>query len=46
MWSTVIAPTATVYPDSDKVAIWTGNHEDDVIARRSGQVGYRHGEDG
>jgi uncharacterized cupin superfamily protein len=46
MWSTVIALTATVYPDSDKVAIWTGNREDDVIVQRSSKVDYWHGEDG
>ena len=45
MWSTVIAPTATVYPDSDKVAIWTGNREDDVIVQRSSKVDYWQGED-
>jgi uncharacterized cupin superfamily protein len=46
MWSTVIQPTATVYPDSDKVAIWTGNGEDDVIVQRSSGVDYWHGEGG
>lgn len=46
MWSTVVQPTATVYPDSDKVAIWTGNSDDDVIVQRSGTVGYWHGEGG
>jgi hypothetical protein len=46
MWSTVVLPTATVYPYSDKVAIWTGNDEDDVIVRRSGGVDYWHGEGG
>src|SRR3954467_8904115 len=25
MWSSVITPAATVYPDSDKIGIWTGN---------------------
>jgi uncharacterized cupin superfamily protein len=25
MFSTVVVPSATVYPDSDKVGIWTGN---------------------
>ena len=44
MWSTVVLPTATVYPDSDKVAIWTGNDEDDVIVERSSRVDYWHGE--
>ncbi|HEV2786334.1 MAG TPA: cupin domain-containing protein [Solirubrobacteraceae bacterium] len=46
MWSTVITPTATVYPDSGKVAIWTGNREDDVIVTRSSAVDYWHGEAG
>jgi uncharacterized cupin superfamily protein len=46
MWSTVILPTSTIYPDSDKVAIWTGNDEDDVIVRRSSGVDYWDGEGG
>ena len=46
MWSTVVHPTATVYPDSDKIAIWTGNREDDVIVQRSSKVDYWHDEDG
>lgn len=44
MWSTVVHPTATVYPDSDKIGIWTGNREDDVIVQRSSSVDYWHGE--
>lgn len=44
MWSTVVHPAATVYPDSDKVAIWTGNREDDRIVPRSAGVGYYDGE--
>jgi uncharacterized cupin superfamily protein len=46
MWSTVVLPTATVYPDSDKIGIWTGNREDDVVVQRSSAVDYWHGEDG
>ncbi len=46
MWSTVTYPAATVYPDSDKIGIWTGNEEDDLIARRSSQVDYFDGESG
>ena len=46
MWSNVVHPTATVYPDSDKVAIWTGDRSDDVIVQRSSAVDYWHGEDG
>ena len=44
MWSTVVLPTATVYPDSDKIGIWTGNRDDDVIVVRSSGVDYWHGE--
>lgn len=44
MFSTVVVPTATVYPDSDKVGIWTGNPEADVIVRRESNVDYFAGE--
>jgi uncharacterized cupin superfamily protein len=44
MFSTVIVPTATVYPDSDKVGIWTGNPDDDVIVRKDSAVDYYDGE--
>src|SRR5688572_11337420 len=44
MWSTVMHPAVTVYPDSDKVGVWTGNKADDVIVRRSSAVEYFEGE--
>ncbi|MEA2192179.1 MAG: hypothetical protein QOI73_2300 [Solirubrobacteraceae bacterium] len=44
MWSTVVLPTATVYPDSDKIGIWTGHEEDDVMVHRSSAVEYFDGE--
>ena len=44
MFSTVVHPTATVYPDSDKVGIWAGDAEVDVTFRRSAKVGYYDGE--
>jgi uncharacterized cupin superfamily protein len=44
MYSTVVQPAATVYPDSDKIAVWTGNSDDDLIARRSSAVDYFDGE--
>ena len=44
MWSTVVLPTATVYPDSGKVGVWTGNKEDDLMFRRDGAVDYFDGE--
>jgi uncharacterized cupin superfamily protein len=37
-------PTATVYPDSDKIAVWTGNPEDNLIVRRESGVDYWVGE--
>ena len=46
MFSTVKHPAATVYPDSDKIAIWTGNKADDLITTRSSGVDYFHGETG
>src|SRR3954454_9018100 len=46
MFSTVVHPTATVYPDSDKVGIWSGDPEIDIIVRRDSDVGYYDGEDG
>jgi uncharacterized cupin superfamily protein len=44
MYSTVKHPAATVYPDSDKIAIWTGNRDDDVIVSRSSGIDYWSGE--
>ena len=46
MWSEVVTPAATVYPDSDKIGIWTGNKDDDVMVERSSNVQYFHGETG
>ena len=46
MWSTVVYPTATAYPDSDKVGVWTGDKAEDVMVPRSSKVGYFHGEVG
>lgn len=44
MFSTVVVPTATVYPDSDKIGIWTGDPESDVLVKRESAVGYYEGE--
>jgi uncharacterized cupin superfamily protein len=46
MWSEVVTPAATVYPDSDKIGVWTGNKADDVMVERSSGVEYYHGEGG
>lgn len=44
MWSTVVHPTGTAYPDSDKVALWTGDKAEDLMVERSSNVDYFHGE--
>ena len=46
MFSTVVLPAATVYPDSDRVGIWTGDAEADVLARIDPGAGYYDGEAG
>jgi uncharacterized cupin superfamily protein len=44
MYSTVQHPAISVYPDSDKVGVWTGNRDDDGLFRRSTKVDYFDGE--
>jgi uncharacterized cupin superfamily protein len=46
MFSNVLVPTATVYPDSDKIGVWTGNRADDLLVRRTSGVDYWDGETG
>lgn len=45
MFSTVITPAATVYPDSDKIAVHVGNAADNMLARRSDRRAYYDGEE-
>jgi uncharacterized cupin superfamily protein len=44
MWSEVTYPSATAYPDSDKVGVWTGLKPEDLIVQRSSGVDYYKGE--
>jgi uncharacterized cupin superfamily protein len=44
MWSQVVVPSATAYPDSDKVGVWTGIREENLMAPRSAKVDYYEGE--
>jgi hypothetical protein len=44
MFSEVRWPAVTVYPDSDKVGVFTGHRDDDLMARRSSAVEYFDGE--
>jgi uncharacterized cupin superfamily protein len=44
MFSTVTHPCATVYPDSGKIGIWTGNKDDSILVRKADAVTYYEGE--
>jgi hypothetical protein len=44
MYSDLRYPAATVYPDSDKIGIWTEDRTDNLIVRRSSGVDYYDGE--
>jgi uncharacterized cupin superfamily protein len=45
MLSTKGEPAVAVYPDSDKIGVWPGNPDDNLMLRRSdGAVGYYDGE--
>ena len=44
MFSDIVYPSATAYPDSGKVGVWTGIREEDLIVERSSKVDYYHGE--
>jgi len=46
MWSQVIWPGATVYPDSDKVGVYPGELGESLLFPRSAAVDYYHGEAG
>jgi uncharacterized cupin superfamily protein len=40
MFSNVVYPGVTTYPDSDKVGIWPGSKDDNLLVRRSSGVTY------
>ena len=45
MFSSARTPAVAVYPDSDKIGVWPGNPEDEVMLRRAdGDVPYWDGE--
>ncbi|MFN8216721.1 MAG: cupin domain-containing protein [Solirubrobacterales bacterium] len=44
MFSDLVVPSATVYPDSDKIGVWTGDEATDLLVRRSAGVSYYDGE--
>jgi uncharacterized cupin superfamily protein len=45
MFSSARVPAVSVYPDSDKIGVWPGNADDNVMLRRTdGHIGYWEGE--
>ena len=44
MWSQVVWPAATVYPDSDKVGVYPGELGESLLFPRTAAVDYFHGE--
>jgi uncharacterized cupin superfamily protein len=44
MFSTRTTPAIAVYPDSDKIGVFTGDKAEDIMVRRSSGVGYWDGE--
>jgi uncharacterized cupin superfamily protein len=46
MFSSARVPAVSVYPDSDKIGVWTGVESDDLIFGRSTAVPYSDGEEG
>jgi uncharacterized cupin superfamily protein len=44
MFSDVVTPAASVYPDSNKIGLWTGNPADNILVRRDAGLEYFDGE--
>ena len=45
MFSSTRTPAVAVYPDSDKIGVWPGNPDDEVMLHRAdGDIGYWDGE--
>ena len=44
MFSSMTSVAVVVYPDSDKISIWTTNGADDIVVKRTSGVGYWDGE--
>ena len=46
MFSSARVPAVSVYPDSDKIGVWSGNEADELIFKRSTADEWSEGEDG
>jgi len=46
MFSNSRVPAVSVYPDSDKIGVWSGNEPDELIFKRASAVPWSEGEEG
>jgi len=46
MFSSSRVPAVSVYPDSDKIGVWSGNEPDKLIFKRGTAVSWSDGEEG
>ncbi|HJQ50751.1 MAG TPA: cupin domain-containing protein [Gaiellaceae bacterium] len=46
MFSSSRVPAVSVYPDSDKIGVWSGNEPDELIFKRGTAVPWSDGEEG
>jgi uncharacterized cupin superfamily protein len=46
MFSTARTPAVSVYPDSDKIGVWPGEEENDLVFKRGTAVPWSEGEEG
>jgi uncharacterized cupin superfamily protein len=46
MFSSSRVPAVSVYPDSDKIGVWSGDEADDLIFKRGTAVPWSEGEEG
>jgi uncharacterized cupin superfamily protein len=46
MFSSASVPAVSVYPDSNKIGVWPGNEQDELIFRRDTAVPWSDGEQG
>ena len=46
MFSSARVPAVSVYPDSDKIGVWSGHEPDELIFKRATAVPWSEGEEG
>jgi uncharacterized cupin superfamily protein len=46
MFSSSRSPAVSVYPDSDKIGVWSGDEENDLVFKRGTAVPWSEGEEG